>query len=100
MTNDQYCPVDMTPQAVAQYTRALTGRERHGCVYHNPDDTFHLLLVDDSGGSMLVDQIQDEETAHWPAALVDSAPEKLRSYCLAAGGYWPGSGKKSRARDV
>jgi hypothetical protein len=59
----------------ADFGRALALRRRRCCVYQNPapERGFHLLLVDDDGGLILAEQVNDPEAAIWLAPLVNQA---------------------------
>jgi hypothetical protein len=55
-------------------------RTRRCCVYENtPGPGFHLLVVDDDGGLILVEQVIDFETAVWLARLVNKELAKRGS---------------------
>jgi hypothetical protein len=54
-------------------------RERRCHVYENIGPGYHLLLVDDDGGLILVDQVIDFETAEWLARLVNQELAKQGS---------------------
>jgi hypothetical protein len=57
---------------------AADRRDRRCCVYENtPGPGFHLLLVDDDGGLVLVEQVIDFEAAV-SASLVNQALAALR----------------------
>jgi hypothetical protein len=49
---------------------AADRRDRRCCVYENIGG-YHLLLVDDDGGLILVEQVIDLEIAAWLAHLVN-----------------------------
>jgi hypothetical protein len=52
---------------------SLARRPRRCCVYENIDRGFHLLLIDDGGGLILAQRVDDLEAAAWLAALVSAA---------------------------
>jgi hypothetical protein len=62
----------------------LAARRAHRCrrcfVYENPSpgNGFHLLLVDDGGGLILVEQVDDLEVALWLADVVNDALDAAR----------------------
>ena len=52
---------------------ACARRDRRCCVYENtPGSGFHLLVVDDDGGLILVEKVIDFETAEWLTRLVNN----------------------------
>ena len=58
---------------------ACARRDRRCCVYENtPGSGFHLFVVDDDGGLILVEQIDDWEAVVWIAALVTEALASAR----------------------
>ena len=65
--------IEMTPHQADEYADDMAQRDRHCWVFPNGDDSFHLLLTDDSGGFIFADNIDDEERARWLAALVNAA---------------------------
>jgi hypothetical protein len=75
MDIDDACepPTEMTPHEMHEYSDDIAARDRHCWVFPNGDDSFHLLLTDDSGGFIFADGIFDEERARWLAALVNAA---------------------------
>jgi hypothetical protein len=52
MDIDDACepPTEMTPHEMHEYSDDIAARDRHCWVFPNGDDSFHLLLTDDSGG--------------------------------------------------
>jgi hypothetical protein len=56
---------------------AADRRDRRCCVYENIGPGYHLLLVDDDGGLILVEQVSDFEIAIWLASLVNQALGEL-----------------------
>jgi hypothetical protein len=55
----------------AEYAARLASRQRHCYVYENIGPGYHLLLDDDDGGLILVEQVIDFETAEWLARLAN-----------------------------
>jgi hypothetical protein len=55
------------------FAARLADRQRHCHVYSNLDGSFHLLVVDDTGGFILVEQVDDPDAALWLCDIVNQA---------------------------
>lgn len=42
-------------------------------VYRNNDETFHILCIDDGGGTVVADSVHDKAIALWLAGLANAA---------------------------
>jgi len=58
---------------------AADRRDRRRCVYENIGPSYHLLLVDDGGSLILVEQVDDWEAAIWLASLVNNELTRRRA---------------------
>jgi hypothetical protein len=57
----------------------LASRPRRCFVYENIGPGFHLLLVDDDGGLILVEVVLDFEVAVWISTIVNRELDRLQS---------------------